>query len=63
MAFTDTEQLIGDSAKNRVAMSPTNTAFDAKCLIGHRFDDTLVQSDMKHRPFMVMNNAGRPKAK
>ncbi|KAL1790460.1 heat shock 70 kDa protein cognate 4 [Sigmodon hispidus] len=61
VAFTDTERLIGDAAKNQVAMNPTNTVFDAKRLIGHRFDDAVVQSDMKHWPFMVVNDAGRPK--
>ncbi|KAM9042916.1 LOW QUALITY PROTEIN: heat shock cognate 71 kDa protein-like [Megaptera novaeangliae] len=59
VAFTDTEQLIGDAAKNQVVMNPTNTVFDAKHLIG-RFDDAVVQSDMKHWPFMVVNDAGRP---
>uniref|UniRef100_A0A8I3RVG1 Heat shock cognate 71 kDa protein n=1 Tax=Canis lupus familiaris TaxID=9615 RepID=A0A8I3RVG1_CANLF len=61
VAFTDTERLIGDAAKNQVAMNPTNTVFDAKRLIGRRFDDAVVQSDMKHWPFMVVNDAGRPK--
>lgn len=60
VAFTDTEQLIGDAAKNQVATNPTNTVFDGKRLIGHRFDDAVVQSDMKHWPFMVVNDAGRP---
>ncbi|XP_068935900.1 heat shock cognate 71 kDa protein-like [Petaurus breviceps papuanus] len=61
VAFTDTEHLIGDAAKNEVAMNPTNTVFDAKRLLGRRFDDAVVQSDMKHWPFMVVNDAGRPK--
>ncbi|XP_015283904.1 PREDICTED: heat shock cognate 71 kDa protein-like, partial [Gekko japonicus] len=61
VAFTDTERLIGDAAKNQVAMNPTNTVFDAKRLIGRRFDDAVVQSDMKHWPFTVVNDAGRPK--
>ncbi|KAI3782344.1 hypothetical protein L2E82_12389 [Cichorium intybus] len=39
VAFTDTERLIGDAAKNQVAMNPTNTVFDAKRLIGRRFSD------------------------
>ncbi|KAH0499941.1 Heat shock cognate 71 kDa protein [Microtus ochrogaster] len=42
VAFTDMERLIGDAAKNQVAMSPTNTVFDAKRLIGRRFDDAVV---------------------
>ena len=48
VAFTDTERLIGDAAKNQVAMNPNNTVFDAKRLIGRKFDDATVQSDMKH---------------
>uniref|UniRef100_A0A8C2FXU2 Heat shock protein 8 n=1 Tax=Cyprinus carpio TaxID=7962 RepID=A0A8C2FXU2_CYPCA len=61
VAFTDTERLIGDAAKNQVAMNPTNTVFDAKRLIGRRFDDGVVQSDMKHWPFNVINDNTRPK--
>uniref|UniRef100_A0A8V0Z8E9 Heat shock protein family A (Hsp70) member 2 n=1 Tax=Gallus gallus TaxID=9031 RepID=A0A8V0Z8E9_CHICK len=53
VAFTDTERLIGDAAKNQVAMNPTNTIFDAKRLIGRKYDDPTVQSDMKHWPFRV----------
>ncbi|ONH66315.1 Heat shock protein SSA3 [Cyberlindnera fabianii] len=30
VAFTDTERLIGDAAKNQAAMNPKNTVFDAK---------------------------------
>lgn len=48
VAFTDTERLIGDSAKNQVAMNPVNTVFDAKRLIGRKFNDPEVQADMKH---------------
>ncbi|KER26783.1 hypothetical protein T265_06064 [Opisthorchis viverrini] len=61
VAFTDTERLIGDAAKNQVAMNPTNTVFDAKRLIGRRFDDASVQSDMKHWPFNVVDDKGKPK--
>ncbi|VDO16326.1 unnamed protein product [Rodentolepis nana] len=61
VAFTDTERLIGDAAKNQVAMNPTNTVFDAKRLIGRRFDDSIVQDDMKHWPFHVINSGGKPK--
>jgi heat shock protein 1/8 len=58
VAFTDTERLIGDAAKNQVAMNPTNTVFDAKRLIGRRFDDASVQSDMKLWPFKVIAGPG-----
>ncbi|KAL6645878.1 hypothetical protein ACP70R_017486 [Stipagrostis hirtigluma subsp. patula] len=54
VAFTDTERLIGDAAKNQVAMNPINTVFDAKRLIGRRFSDSSVQSDMKLWPFKVI---------
>jgi len=60
VAFTDTERLIGDSAKNQVAMNPTNTVFDAKRLIGRKFADAEVQADMKHFPFKVIDKAGKP---
>ncbi|PMD58885.1 putative heat shock 70 kDa protein 2 [Hyaloscypha bicolor E] len=60
VAFTDTERLIGDAAKNQVAMNPANTVFDAKRLIGRKFADAEVQADMKHFPFTVLDRAGKP---
>jgi heat shock protein 1/8 len=54
VAFTDTERLIGDAAKNQVAMNPQNTVFDAKRLIGRRYSDSSVQSDIKLWPFKVI---------
>jgi hypothetical protein len=58
VAFTDTERLIGDSAKNQAAINPTNTVFDAKRLIGRRFSDQATQSDLKHFPFKVFPKNG-----
>ena len=61
VAFTDTERLIGDAAKNQVAMNPINTVFDAKRLIGRKYNDPTVAADCKHWPFAVVNTDGRPK--
>ncbi|CAG8648038.1 17863_t:CDS:2, partial [Gigaspora rosea] len=58
VAFTDTERLIGDAAKNQVSMNPYNTASDANCLICRRFNE--VQSDIKHWPFKVIDKNGKP---
>jgi L1 cell adhesion molecule like protein len=60
VAFTDTERLIGDAAKNQVAMNPHNTVFDAKRLIGRKFSDAEVQADMKHFPFKIIEKGGKP---
>ena len=64
VAFNDTERLIGEPAKNQVAMNPTNTVFDAKRLIGRDFSDPNVQSDMKHFTYTVKGehgSTGKPK--
>ncbi|KAI9102616.1 hsp71-like protein [Phlyctochytrium arcticum] len=60
VGFTDSERLIGDAAKNQVAMNPVNTVFDAKRLIGRRFADQEVQSDMKHWPFKIIDQGTKP---
>ena len=60
VAFADSERLIGDAAKNQAAMNPKNTVFDAKRLIGRRFDDPEVKSDIKHWPFTVIEKDGAP---
>jgi L1 cell adhesion molecule like protein len=61
VAFTDTERLIGDAAKNQVAMNPANTVFDAKRLIGRKYNDSTVQQDKRHWPFNVINSESKPK--
>jgi heat shock protein 1/8 len=53
VAFTDSERLIGDAAKSQAAANPKNTVFDAKRLIGRKFGDSTVKSDMSHWPFTV----------
>ena len=63
VAFTDQERLVGDAAKNQVAMNPENTVFDAKRMIGRNYDDPSLQNDVKLWPFVVVNVDGKPKIK
>jgi len=60
VAFTDSERLVGEAAKNQAAMNPKNTIFDAKRLIGRMFNEKSVQSDMKTWPFKVLEEKGKP---
>ena len=53
VAFTETERLIGDAAKNQVARNPVNTVFDAEKLIRRKYNDIIVQKDCKSWPFQV----------
>jgi heat shock protein 1/8 len=57
VAFTDSERLIGDAAKSQAAANPKNTVFDAKRLIGRKFSDSTVKTDMSHWPFTVRAGA------
>lgn len=62
VAFAGDERLIGDAAKNQAAANPSNTVFDAKRLIGRKFNDPTVQADMKLWPFKVVEGSGgKPK--
>ena len=64
VAFTEMERLVGDAAKNQVSLNPTNTIFDAKRLIGRKFNDPVVQQDMKQWPFtVVVDENEKPKIK
>jgi len=60
VAFTDSERLIGDAAKNQVSFNPENTIYDAKRLIGRRYSDATVKADMRLWPFKVINKNGKP---
>lgn len=56
VAFTDTERLVGDAAKNQATMNPKNTVYDAKRMIGRKFSDPIVKEDMKLWPYDVIND-------
>ncbi|KAH7099097.1 heat shock protein 70 [Auriculariales sp. MPI-PUGE-AT-0066] len=60
VAFSDEERLVGDAAKNAYHSNPENTVFDAKRLIGRKFDDQDVKRDQKHWPFKLVNKGGKP---
>ena len=60
VSFTDQERLIGDAAKSMVSSNPSNTVFDAKRLIGQKFNDSKVQDDMKHFSYKVINKDTKP---
>jgi len=60
VAFTDKERLVGDGAKNQASLNPENTIYDAKRLIGRKFDDKNVQSDIKSFPFKVIGKDDKP---
>ncbi|XP_057756648.1 heat shock cognate 70 kDa protein-like [Arachis stenosperma] len=57
VAFTDSQRLIGDAAKNQAAANPSNTVFDAKRLIGRKFKDPTIENDLKLWPFKVVSGA------
>ncbi|KAJ6393479.1 hypothetical protein OIU77_022851 [Salix suchowensis] len=60
VAFTDSERLIGEAAKNQAAVNPERTIFDVKRLIGRKFEDKEVQKDMKLVPYKIVNRDGKP---
>ncbi|CAI4220835.1 unnamed protein product [Auanema sp. JU1783] len=60
VAFTDSERLIGDGAKDQAARNPQCTVFDAKRLIGRQFNDPQIQEDIRNFPFAVKNKGGKP---
>ncbi|KAJ2041505.1 Hsp70 chaperone [Coemansia sp. S16] len=61
VAFTETKCLIGKDAKDQAAVNPQNTIFNYKRLLGRKFKDYVVQSNLAHWPFAVVSNRrGKP---
>jgi heat shock protein 5 len=60
VAFTDTERLIGEAAKNQASMNPENTVFDVKRIMGRKWEDPEVQRDVKVFPYKLMDKGGKP---
>ena len=63
VAFNETERLIGDAAKNQASLNQSNTIYDAKRLIGHRYTDKHVQSELKTLAYDVINDDNNIKIK
>ncbi len=55
VAFSKDDQvLVGQSAKRQGVTNPTNTLSAVKRLIGRRFEDDVVQRDMKMVPYKIV---------
>jgi heat shock 70kDa protein 1/2/6/8 len=54
VAFTESERLVGEAAKNQSAANPRNTVYEAKRLIGRRFDEPSVQKDKQQFSYNVV---------
>ena len=55
VAYTnDDEILVGQAAKRQAVTNPEKTLFAIKRLIGRRFDDTVVQKDIKMVPYKIV---------
>ena len=50
----DDEILVGQAAKRQAVTNPTNTLYAVKRLIGRRFDDKVVQKDIKMVPYNIV---------
>jgi len=58
VAYTaEKEVLVGQSAKRQAVTNPDNTLFAIKRLIGRRFDDKIVQKDIKMVPYKIKENS------
>ena len=56
VAFTDTEKLVGESAKNQVTSNHTNTIYDVKRLIGYKYTDPIIQNELNKLNYQVSAN-------
>ncbi|CAI0454329.1 unnamed protein product [Linum tenue] len=59
-AAAGSERLIGEAAKNQATLNPRGTIFDVKRLIGKKFDDLEVQSDLNYLPYPIVERDGKP---
>ena len=63
VAFTETQKLVGNIAKNQMKSNLCNTIFGIKRLIGCSFNDKEIQKDIKKFPFNVVKDSDSDKPK
>ncbi|QRN81031.1 MAG: molecular chaperone DnaK, partial [Nocardiopsis sp. BM-2018] len=55
VGFTESERLVGQSAKRQAVTNPSNTVFAVKRLIGRRLGDAEVEKDKKLVPYSIVD--------
>jgi len=60
VAFTEVERLVGEAAKNQATSNPKNTVYDAKRMIGKKYNDKALVQDKKNWPFTIVNKDNKP---
>ena len=58
VSFNDQERLVGDAAKNASTSNPTNTVYDIKRFMGRKFNDQIVQEEIKKLPYKLLRGDG-----
>ncbi len=58
IAFNDMERMVGEAAKNQVAINSENTIYDIKRVIGLNFSDQNVQKDIKNFTYKIIQKNG-----
>jgi heat shock 70kDa protein 1/2/6/8 len=56
VSFGENEKIVGEGAKNQATSNPENTVFDAKRLIGRKFDEKTIQIESKNLPFNIIDD-------
>jgi len=54
VAFTETERIVGDGARNQIASNPENTIYAVKRLIGRKYEDKTVQADKQLLAYKIV---------
>lgn len=61
VTFTQHQRLVGCEAKHQAAANLNSTIFNIKQRIGRKYDDPILQNNLKHWPFQLVDDFGKPK--